>query len=136
MIYLDTHVVVWLYAADLALFPPAAKEALESNALAVSPAVLLELQYLREIKRITQEPLHMVHALAGSIGLEVCQRPFYDAVAGAIEQGWTRDPFDRIIVGTAAYANTPLLTKDATILRHYPAAFWNKPPHRATREAL
>jgi len=37
---------------------------------------------------------------------------------------WTRDPFDRLIVGDATGANSALLTKDSTILANCPLAEW------------
>ena len=40
------------------------------------------------------------------------------AVVSAAGLTWTRDPFDRLIVADALAANTQLLTKDDTILRH------------------
>ena len=42
----------------------------------------------------------------------------------AIEQTWTRDPFDRIIVAQSKLADAPLLTKDNTIRKQYKKAFW------------
>jgi PIN domain nuclease of toxin-antitoxin system len=46
------------------------------------------------------------------------------AVAAAIPLNWTRDPFDRLIVGDAIGANSQLLTKDSTILAHCTLAKW------------
>jgi predicted nuclease of predicted toxin-antitoxin system len=43
----------------------------------------------------------------------------------AVEQIWTRDPFDRIIVGQAALHQTMLVTKDRAMRKHYPHAFWS-----------
>jgi len=40
------------------------------------------------------------------------------------EKDWTRDPFDRIIVGNAAAENAVLITKDNSILEHYEHAVW------------
>jgi PIN domain nuclease of toxin-antitoxin system len=37
---------------------------------------------------------------------------------------WTRDPFDRIIVGQAAIRNDLLLSKDETIRAHYNGGVW------------
>ena len=39
MIYLDTHVVVWLYAGRTDLFPPLAKSQIDGNDLLISPLV-------------------------------------------------------------------------------------------------
>ena len=71
VIYLDTHIVVWLYSGDLHLFSEKACQLIEENDLLVSPLVLLELQYLFDIKRITVEPTIIFDSLAESIGLEM-----------------------------------------------------------------
>jgi PIN domain nuclease of toxin-antitoxin system len=76
MIYLDTHVVVWLYAGLTECLSPKAVDLIENNDLYISPMVMLELQYLREIERITAEPALMCENLASSIGLQICDRPF------------------------------------------------------------
>ena len=128
MIHLDTHVVVWLYAGEAGMLSPAARVAISTNDLCISPAILLELQYLLEIRRIAVGPDRIVHALDSSIGLVVDDMRFGDVVQNAIEQTWTRDPFDRLIVASAALQNAPLLSKDATILRHYKQAFWSRAP--------
>ncbi len=54
MIYLDTHVVVWLYAGLTARLRPAARDLLNTSDLAISPMVFLELQYLYETGRTTE----------------------------------------------------------------------------------
>ena len=124
MIYLDTHVVVWLYAGELERFSPFALDRIEENDLAISPAVLLELQYLKEIRRITVDPLLILNTLGETIGLQLCSLDFSKVVFGALSQSWTRDPFDRIIVAQALVRNELLLTKDRTILLNCPVAGW------------
>ena len=42
----------------------------------------------------------------------------------SIQQDWTRDTFDRLIVAQAKTRDASLLTKDRTILEHYPHAVW------------
>jgi PIN domain nuclease of toxin-antitoxin system len=83
-----------------------------------------ELQYLKEIGRITAESALIIESLNYSIGLEVCQLPFAQIVTEAITQDWTRDPFDRLIIAQSRVRKTPLLTKDRTILEKYTLAFW------------
>ncbi len=89
MIYLDTHVVVWLYVGDLSAFSPAATRALETDSLMISPVVAFE-----------------------------------RVITAAINQTWTRDPFDRIIVGHAAIQQCGLVTKDRIIHTHYAESIW------------
>jgi len=122
--YLDTHVVVWLYAGELDRFPSSAVGRIEENDLVISPAVLLELQFLKEIKRITADPMLVLQTLEETLGLQMCDLDFSKVVIGALSQSWTRDPFDRIIVAQASVRNELLLTKDRTILRNCSLACW------------
>ncbi len=124
MIYLDTHAVVWLYAGLADKFSPRGMNLIENNALFVSPMVQLELQYLKEIDRISTDSALMLETLAFSIGLELCPLPFGQVVTEAIAETWTRDPFDRIIVAQAKVRKARLLTQDRMILHHYPLADW------------
>ncbi len=125
MIYLDTHAVVWLYSGELHFFSEKACQLIEENELLISPLVLLELQYLFEIKRITVEPTVIFDSLAESVGLQKCRASFAQVIAEAMRISWTRDPFDRIITATAMIHQAPLLTKDETIRREYKLAVWD-----------
>jgi PIN domain nuclease of toxin-antitoxin system len=124
VIYLDTHVVAWLFAGDHARLSRAARLAIETHDLLVSPAVILELECLHETKRTSAPGAAVVGDLASRIGLRVCELPFADVTRAALGQHWTRDPFDRLILGQAAVRATPLLTKDRAIRRRYPPAIW------------
>jgi len=57
LIYLDTHIVVWLYAGLSDRFSDLAKSLIDSHDLYISPMVRLELKYLNEIGRITASPV-------------------------------------------------------------------------------
>lgn len=122
--YLDTHVVAWLFAGRVDLLSRAAARAIEEHDLLVSPMVVLELQCLRETKRVTQPPDVVLGALQADVVLRVCAEPFPAVVRLAIEQSWTRDPFDRLIVAHAALRGRDLVTKDGAIRRHYRNAVW------------
>jgi PIN domain nuclease of toxin-antitoxin system len=122
--YLDTHVVAWLHAGETRLLSPGARAAIEQSALRVSPMVLLELEFLREIGRLKVGARAVVEHLGPRIGLEICDLPFAEVVASACEIGWTHDPFDRIIVGQALAAGRPLVTKDRSIRRRFRQARW------------
>ena len=123
--YLDTHVVVWLFAGRIALFPTAARGLLETNDLYVSPIVVLEIEYLFEIRRISQPCSTVLESLQREVGLRVCDLPFPRVIEAARKQTWTRDPFDRIVVGQAALRGAPLLTSDLSIRHHYASATWD-----------
>ncbi|MBD3305054.1 PIN domain-containing protein [candidate division KSB3 bacterium] len=124
MIYLDTHVVVWLYLGDLSNFSPAAKHALNAHDLKISPMVALELTYLQEIERVRAAAKVMLEYLIDRIGLQFCDLPFDHVIDSAMKQTWTRDPFDRIIVGQAAVQHCELLTKDEVIRANYAYTIW------------
>jgi PIN domain nuclease of toxin-antitoxin system len=125
MIFLDTHVVVWLYQGDKARFSYLAMQLLDSEELVLSPAVELELQYLFEIGRITSRGGEILAYLGRTIGLQVNECSFKSLVGSALDLSWTRDPFDRLICAHAALHSAPLITKDEKILRHYRHARWD-----------
>ena len=124
MIYLDTHVVVWLYAGEIKKLSGQAKELINGHDVIISPVVLLELQYLYETQRITVEAREIVSDLSERIGLKTCDLSFNTIVIGALDFSWTRDPFDRIIVANAAVNQNILVTKDQNILDNYEKALW------------
>jgi PIN domain nuclease of toxin-antitoxin system len=125
LIYLDTHVVVWLYAEGGTAIPARSAKLLEEALdIRISPMVRMELQYLYEIDRITESPLPVLDTLETAIGLTICNAPFPAVVKEAEDQNWTRDPFDRLIVAQAALYDAPLITKDEYIHNHYTLAIW------------
>jgi PIN domain nuclease of toxin-antitoxin system len=124
VIHLDTHAVVWLYAGETSLFPVGARKRLEREELRISPMVGLELQYLHEVGRISEGASAVLEDLARRLGLAEDDADFASVARAARGLAWTRDPFDRLIVGHAALGGTSLLTKDRTIRRHYRHAVW------------
>jgi PIN domain nuclease of toxin-antitoxin system len=85
----------------------------------------LELQYLYETGRTTEPGGTVVQCLSQRIGLHIHEESFQHIIALAVQQTWTRDPFDRIIVGQAALHQTALVTKDRAMRKHYSHAFWS-----------
>ncbi len=125
MIYLDTHVVVWLYAFGSKKLSGRACELIEQSArLLISPLVLLELQFLYEIRRIVVAPQVVYEYLSDRIQLEICDKELREVVGTAMQQTWTRDPFDRMITAQAALNSDILVTKDRSIQSHYSHATW------------
>ena len=126
LIYLDTHVVAWLYAEGGSAVPARSAQLIEETSdIRISPMVRMELQYLYEIERITRPALTVLDALESALGLTLCNAPFSAVVREAEHQQWTRDPFDRLIVAQAALYDATLLTKDSHIHEHYAGAFWD-----------
>ena len=98
---------------------------MDRNDLLISPVVGLELQYLYESGKTTEPAPAFIHALEREIGLRRCELPFADIVDAALQETWTRDPFDRMVVAQARLRATPLLTKDRHIQQHYDGAVWD-----------
>ena len=124
MIYLDTHAIVWLYAGLIEKFSETTRELINSHEICISPIVRLELQYLHEIQRVTDESQVIVADLSNRIGLLICDKPLNLIVTRALIISWTRDPFDRLIVANAALNDNLLLSKDQRIRENYTFARW------------
>lgn len=124
MVYLDTHLILWLYAGSLDLISKEVLQALDENELYISPIVELELQYLKEISKIKKSPSEIIEALHREMNLKVCTKDFHSIIRESLSMYWTRDPFDRIIVAHASLNNNILLTKDDAIRVHYKHAVW------------
>jgi PIN domain nuclease of toxin-antitoxin system len=124
VIYIDTHVAVWLYSGETSRLSEKARVVAENEDLLVSPALVFETQYLYESQRILVEAPVIIEYLESALGLGVCGLSFHQAVMEALSMDWTRDPFDRLIVGHARAADRQLVTKDRNILKNYEKAVW------------
>ena len=124
MIYLDTHVVVWLYAGLVEKFRQPIIALINDHEIYISPIVRLELQYLYEIQRVTENANIIIEDLSNRIGLAVCGKDFNAIVSQATGISWTRDPFDRIITANAGLNDNILITKDQNIIENYLHAKW------------
>lgn len=124
MIYLDTHVVAFLYEDAGASLPPLSRSLIAENELLLSPMVVLELQYLFEIKRLTVPSGTIIGTIQRAARLRICDLPFEEVARAALRETWTRDPFDRIIVAQARLREIILITKDRMIRDEYERATW------------
>ncbi len=124
-IYLDTHIVVWLAAGKVSRISTRAQAQIETSDLLLSPMVLLELEYLYELKRIKLAARDIQRKVEHELGIRLCELPFSVIVSAAVDEKWTRDPFDRLIVANAkANGLAPLISADEEIRRHYPRTIW------------
>jgi PIN domain nuclease of toxin-antitoxin system len=123
-LFLDSHVVIWLYRGEVQRFSRVAKDRIEKHALVISPAVKLELAYLHEIGRVNDPAEVIIEDLANRIGLELKSEDFVNISNRALGLSWTRDVFDRLIVAHAALEASTLVSKDQTIRKHYSHAVW------------
>ena len=119
---LDTHVAVALYEGRTSGLGVQARRAIDRDAVSISPAVLLEIELLHEIGRLRVGAAPISKHLGERLSIRVAADRFADVVAQACELGFTRDPFDRLIVAHAALIRAPLVTRDDMLRRHYPNA--------------
>ncbi len=123
--YADTNVIFRLANGDVDLISQKAKRQIEFTQVLISSAVLLELEMLHEIGRLTISANEIFADLSERIGLRICQLPMAAIVASALGIKWTRDPGDRLIVANAMANNeAPLITADRKIREHYNNAIW------------
>jgi PIN domain nuclease of toxin-antitoxin system len=123
MVYLDTHIALWICAGEDRL-TQAAWSAIENEELLISPAVLLEFQFLRERGRIRSGPDELMSILVNDFGVVMGQHPFSAVCQAAIGLSWTRDPFDRLIVGQAIATESKLITRDEKIRSNFAGVIW------------
>ncbi len=124
-IYLDTHVVVWLFSQELEKISKKAIDIIEENQLLVSPMVVLELEFLYEIGRLTYNHHEIIASLVNTIDLKVCDLSFALVAKESTRLHWTRDPFDRLIVANASCNDRSiLLSRDRKIRDNYDRAVW------------
>ncbi len=114
MILLDTNALLWLEAGHHRARPLAK----QSTRLYVSPASLLEVQFLAELGRIRLKGVTSARELAEDDRWTVDEPPAGMWFDEAHALAWTRDPFDRLIAAHALVRRWRLATSDANILKH------------------
>jgi PIN domain nuclease of toxin-antitoxin system len=124
VIYLDTHVLIFLYLGEVNKLGVAARKAIDRDDAVASAAAVLELEFLHEVGRLKPTASKLVSLLAADIGLRICDLPFRKIVDQALTERWTRDPFDRLIVANAKSAGAALVTRDERIRKNYSRALW------------
>jgi PIN domain nuclease of toxin-antitoxin system len=124
--YIDTNVAVWLAQGSLNRISPKAQKCVQTAAnLLLSPVVLIELEYLYEIGRILISATDLRVKLEHEIGIRMCSLDFLPVAQMALNEKWTRDPFDRIIVAHAkANGLSPLVSADEEIKKRYSRTIW------------
>ncbi|MFA5684042.1 MAG: PIN domain-containing protein [Lysobacteraceae bacterium] len=122
MAMLDTHIAVALYQGKTQGLSRQALAMIDSEPLLLSPAVLLELELLQEIGRTRHGAAAVAGYLAEQLDIPCASERFAEVVRHALPLGFTRDPFDRLIVAHAALLRRPLITQDGLLRQHYPLA--------------
>ena len=113
VILLDTNAVIWLEQGH-----PRARPLLKDRRrLYVSPATLLELQFLQETGRIRID-VASVSALGQDERWLLDDPPAASWFLRAADLIWTRDPFDRLIAAHALLRRWRLATGDDDLVDH------------------
>ena len=124
VVYLDTHVNVWLYAGLVDKLTDAAKKAIDESDLFVSQMVRLELQYIFEIGRIKVRADTIIKSLSKTIGLKISAVAFNQVIEEALKISWTRDVFDRLLVAEAKTLKHGFISADRNIQSNYQHTIW------------
>jgi PIN domain nuclease of toxin-antitoxin system len=99
MLFLDTHVALWLYA-EPARIPVATQRIIDGEGV--------------------------IGALTRDLELSIETAGWARAAEIGAHLTWTRDPFDRLITAHALCYNASLCTRDGTIRDHYSHAVWRR----------
>jgi PIN domain nuclease of toxin-antitoxin system len=124
VVCLDSHAVVALFIGGPRKIGRTALREIDRCQPVITPAVILELQMLHEIGRIKFGAMHIFTRVAKAIGLAVDEPAWEPLYQQILKQSWTRDPFDRTIVGHAICCDALLVSKDEVIQRHYAKTVW------------
>jgi len=123
--YFDTQALVWLAQGGLDNISPKVERLIEKAELRFSPIVLLEIEYLHEIRRCKRPARDIQTKVEHELGIRLCDLPFSAIAEAALDEKWTRDPFDRLIVANAkANGFAWLISADQKIAQHYPRTVW------------
>ena len=123
MVFLDSHVAVWLFA-EADRIPEQVRTLLDGSVLYLSPMARLELSVLHENGRVKDPAAAVLGALRRDLDLQVEESGWARAAEIADHLTWTRDPFARLITAHAMAFGAVLRTRDAGIRKHYAEAFW------------
>jgi PIN domain nuclease of toxin-antitoxin system len=110
VILLDTNALIWLDQHHRR-----AKPLSRAGRLYISPACLLELQFLHEVGRIRLSR-HGVEAFAEDDRWTLDDPSSASWFLRAADLVWTRDPFDRLLVAHAQLRGWRLATGDDELL--------------------
>jgi PIN domain nuclease of toxin-antitoxin system len=123
--YLDTPTAVWLAEGTLARHSRRAAGVVNKSDLLLSPMVVLELEYLFELRRSKLQAREVLLKLEHEAGVRVCDLSSPEITQVAIDEKWTRDPFDRVIVAHAkANGWASLVSADEKIAKNYARTVW------------
>jgi PIN domain nuclease of toxin-antitoxin system len=121
---LDTHALLyWLLEKDQ--LPSKVRKilSLPSNRFCISTASVLEIEYLIEIGRVEAEIGELLSYIQSQPAFSL--QPFDELVLlETLDASEHRDPFDRIILGTAKAYKMPIITRDRWMKQQYKNTIW------------
>jgi PIN domain nuclease of toxin-antitoxin system len=116
---LDTHIAIRLAGRGKINLSNHARQLINFSPVVISPVVVLELELLREIGRLKVSVDHTLELLR-QLGVSILEQSFAQACWASRSLTWTRDPFDRLIVGHAmADEQSVLISMDEAIHANY-----------------
>jgi PIN domain nuclease of toxin-antitoxin system len=121
-VHVDTNVIVRLFRRQHGRITRRAQKAIERGFI-LSPIVRLELEILRDKERLPSAS-EIVSILGRTLPIDMAETAFAAVIAHAEGLGWTRDPFDRLIVAAAIADGRKLVTSDSHIAEHFSDAIW------------
>jgi len=123
-VFLDTHVLLWLYQRNQNLLSQKALNVIDNSDLFLPAFAHLEIQFLYEIGKIKAMPNQIIEDLKENIDLISLHINVSELVQLACKFTWTRDPFDRLIVAETELNNSYLLTRDEKIRKNFVNTVW------------
>jgi PIN domain nuclease of toxin-antitoxin system len=122
IVFLDTHVVIWLYQGKK-VFSEKVRQLLTESDMRISPIVRLEMMMLFEKKKI-DHPVKILTSLKRDFYFDEDRIDFSRLITKSSSLNFTRDPFDRLIVAHALARNSKLVTKHRLIHDKFNGAVW------------
>jgi PIN domain nuclease of toxin-antitoxin system len=116
VILLDTNALIWLEQGHAR----AKKLAAAKQRLCISPVSVLELQFLQEAGRLRVRGGGTIADLVEHGPWLLDDPPSAALFDAALDLGWTRDPFDRLLVAHARLRGWRLATGDTALLARLP----------------
>lgn len=117
MILLDANAVIWVVQRHRR-----ARRLEDVARLYVSPATILELQFLLELGRLRLRDGLTLDAVAADPRWQIDDPPSTRWFAVAAELTWTHDPFDRLVAAHARLRRWRIATGDQQLQDYLPAS--------------
>lgn len=114
---LDTHYLIWIVtnARRLKQFPWLQRYA----PWGISPVNFLDVQLLAESGKLNSRPSEFIEAVKADPRFVLDDVSALVLFQKALDLGWTRDPFDRLLAAHSLARRVPLCTTDAEIQEHH-----------------